>query len=269
MGGSGVWKLRTFAKALMAFTVTSVSLVASASDHQVISVTVNAPGSFPYLYFDRTRQTYEGLVPDFLTHVSEQAGYSIVYLDASQFRSEENIVSGRADLYLANPEWLQNPSRFIASSPLIAHPTYLYSTQPFGTGFTADRLSGVTICAHRNYVYTGLESGFEEGRLTRVDSPDHTSMAHMLARGRCDFAVYNPYNAMDAFYQKSLCHLDVFQSPVPTSVVELPFVMRADAVALKALIDRHIEGFAVSGELEASLAHHLTGRDFPKRGKCE
>lgn len=249
--------------------VTGLSWMTSASDHQVITVTVNTPGSFPYLFFDDASRTYQGLVPDFLTRLSEQANYSIVYLDASQFRSEENILSGRADVYLANLEWLQNPTRFIASTTLIIHPTYLYSTKPFSAGFSVDLLSGVTICAHRNYVYTGLQAGFDAGRLTRVDSPDHTSMAHMLARGRCDFAVYNPYNAMDAFDQDTLCHLVVYQSPVPTSVVDLPFVMRADAGALKALIDPHIEGFTVSGELEASLTHHLIGFNFPKHTRCE
>ncbi|WP_100642385.1 hypothetical protein [Alteromonas facilis] len=89
-----------------------------------VRVTVNAPGSFPYLYLDPQSNTYTGIVVDILKHLEQSEGIKVEYLDANQLRSEKMLREGLADLYLVNPSWLLQPESVIVSEPLIT-PTYM------------------------------------------------------------------------------------------------------------------------------------------------
>lgn len=244
-------------------------LKVQASEARTLTVTVNEHGSVPYLYFDERKQAYLGLVPDFLNTLAEKDHFTIEYIDAQQRRSERNLLEGKADLYMANPGWLTHPDRLIASASLISHATYLYSAHPFPQDFSVTQASGATVCTHRTYVYTGIESLFENGTLVRVDSLNHDTMAKMLARGRCDYAVYNDYNAMDVLYAPDLCSVSIYQSPQPTSEIDLPLVMRSDATDLKALIDRRLREWIDSGGREASLERYAPRLTFPKKAVCD
>jgi len=235
---------------------------------QQVTVAVNAPGSFPYLYFDTATQRYAGIVVDFLDTVSEIEHLSVNYIDSNQLRSEQFLHDGKADLYMVNPAWLKQPDAVITTEPMFSHDTYLYSTQPFSRYFSLEQQQGARICTHENFVYTGLSQGFAKQQIQRVDASTNASMAAMLATKRCDYAVFNNYNAIDAFYTPQHCQLSVYQSPEPTSVVDLVLVMRPALQSLRTLLNKHITNYRGSGALQRAIDSHVPDKRFPKRPNC-
>ncbi len=242
--------------------------MAATAESPTLTITVNDPGSVPYLYFDEQSQDYVGIVPDFLRAFATAANYQIEYIEGNQFRSEQNILDGKADLLLINPAWLDNPRLVLVSEPLLSHDTYLYATEPFSPDFTLESAYHARVCAHHLYVYTGLEALFKSGQLIRVNAPNHLSMASMLIRKRCDFAVMNNFNAVDIFYKPQFCKQAVYQSPEPTSVVDLNLVMPAGRTALKSSIDNYMHQYQTSGALQESIIRHCPTPGFPKKPNC-
>ncbi len=231
-------------------------------------VSVNTLSVLPYLYFDAKQGIYAGLVVDLLSSFEDRSKIAIEYMAASAHRSEHDLITGTADLYLSNLNWLQQPEKLIATKPLVPHASYLYSTRPFAEDFALDHLHQVRICTLKRYVYSGLAPYFERGEFERVNGPSHISSATMLARGRCDFAVFNNFNAAVAFSDPNLCEAEIYQSPQPTSVMALALVMRADEHWLKPLLDEHIEAFRANGQLQASMKRHSPRLTFPKTHSC-
>ena len=229
---------------------------------------VNSPGSFPYLYFDSQSQTYLGLVPDFFADLEQQGILKAVFIDSNQLRSEQAIIEGKVDLYLANQGWLKQPEKVITSIPIVHHLTYLYSLSPFSDEFSVETLVKKQICTQQDFIYTGLQQSFKSKKLVRLDSSSQTTIGSMLANGRCDYAILNNYNAKIVFSEAEYCHLVIYQSPHPTSEIDLTVVMRPELHEVKIIIDKQIKAFISSGRAKTSLLTHSTKPIFPKPVTC-
>lgn len=239
------------------------------SEPKPLLFAVNSPGSFPYLYFDLSSQTYKGLVPDFFADLEQQGILKAEFIDSNQLRSEQSIIEGNVDLYLANREWLKQPEKVITSIPIVDHLTYLYSLSPFPEDFLPGTLVNKQVCTQQDFVYTGLQQSFKNKKLLRLDSSSQNSMGSMLAKGRCDYAILNNYNAKKTFYEAEYCHLDIYQSPQPTSEIELTIVMRPELHHVKNIIDKQLEAFISRGKVNTSLLAHSTKPNFPKPVTCK
>ena len=234
-----------------------------------LSFTVNSPGSFPYLYFDFSEQTYKGLIPDFFAELEQQGIIQIEYVDSNQLRSEQFVIEGKVDLHLANREWLTRPDKVIASKPVIQHMTFLYSLTPFDDNFSLEALENKKICTQQEYIYTGLQPSFNTKKLQRLDSSNLTTVASMLTNERCDYAILNNYNATNVFQNPKYCHLAIYQSPQATSVIDLKILMRPELHKIKTIIDKHLQIFINSGKVDKSLLSHSPKPHFPKPISCE
>ncbi|MCC2617793.1 transporter substrate-binding domain-containing protein [Aestuariibacter halophilus] len=235
---------------------------------QPLRVAVNAPGSYPYLFFAPENGQYQGVIPDFLAAVFNPKGIEIEYLDSNQLRSEQLLHSDEVSFYLANPKWLKNTTGLLISEPLASHKTFLYSLRPFPSGFSLRSLAGSRICARQEFVYTGLTDSFAQADIERVDSSSQSIMADMLVGQRCDYAVLNNYNAMDVFSPPKHCHLRVFESPWPTSTVTLHLIMSASMAETKPVVDAAIREFRTSGQLNRIIAAYTGSRTFQTDGRC-
>ncbi|WP_411860504.1 substrate-binding periplasmic protein [Halioxenophilus sp. WMMB6] len=262
----------------MVLLLASVSIVpmavgqpaeAGLANGQLLTVIYNTPGVVPFIYLEPTSHSYLGLFPDFLSYLEEQTGYQVAYLDSNPNRSKQSVIEGRADLYLSALSWLGEPKELIATVPFVSHRTYLYGTKPFAPDFTLESAKGARVCAREKFLYPNLERYFAAGELLRVDSPTQAGMVNMLARDRCDYAVYNNYNAYFLFNAPEHCDLTVYESPEPTNEVLLSIVLRADAQELKTMLDKQIEAYLAAGKLAPSLAEHAPNIHFPKLATCE
>jgi polar amino acid transport system substrate-binding protein len=241
---------------------------AQTSASKTLHVSVNSPGSYPYLFLDPNSKHYAGLVVDFFEYLQQKGIFNTQFSDSNQLRSEQFLNDGKADIYLANPDWLTQPSKFITSIPLIEHATYLYSLQPFEQGFSLENLSNNRICAHQNFKYTGLQPYFDAHKVQRIDASSQSAMATMLKSERCDYVIMNDYNAMTIFSGPEYCNLHVYQSPQPTSVVNLYLIMRPELSEIKLIIDQQLTTFISSGKAKASLAAHSSIPHFPLHTIC-
>ena len=238
------------------------------SEPKSLIFTVNSPGSFPYLYFDSSKQSYAGLIPDFFGDLEQQGIYKVVYVDSNQLRSEQFVIEGKVDLHLANRRWLKQPEKVIASISIVQHLTFLYSLTHFDDDFSIEALVDKKICTQQEFIYTGLQQSFITKKLERLDSSNQATIASMLTKGRCDYAILNNYNATSIFHETEFCHLAIHQSPQPTSDIDLTILMRPELHAAKNIIDAHLETFISSGKVDKSLLSHSPKPSFPKIATC-
>ncbi|RDV24583.1 hypothetical protein DXV75_12855 [Alteromonas aestuariivivens] len=230
---------------------------------------VNAPGSFPYLFYDSEQKQYRGLVPELFKSLEISDGVKVRFVDSNQVRSEVWLENGQADMLLAHPKWLRTEQSFIYSLPLLAHQTYLYSLTPFSDDFSLSDLNNALICTHDKFIYTGLTELFAQKRLQRVDSSNQQRIASMLLHQRCDYAVMNDYSAIQIFSSKqSVCDKPVYQSPSPTSSVLLYVVLRPDLAALKNRFDRLLKETRLTDEKNKWLEKFSPLPGFPLTPQC-
>lgn len=234
-----------------------------------VTFAVNSPGSFPYLYLDTTKQQYSGVVRDFFDSLEKNGQLKTVFTDSNPTRSEQYLREGKVDILLGNPQWLKNNSPTIVSNPVISHLTYLYSLRPFSDNFSLATIPSSTICTHVNFIYTGLVDYFTNKQLERVDASNHLTMLSMLEKQRCDFAIMNNYNAIQSINSATECHLTLYQSPQPTSRVNLYFIMRPTFHQIKELLDNALTKFKASGQLKKSLESHSALPEFPHQANCQ
>ena len=230
---------------------------------------VNSPGSAPYLYFDITTKRYVGLVNDFFAELEKQGIFKALYVDSNQARSIQFVIDGKVDLYLANKGWIKQPSKVIASIPIAHHRNYLYSITPFDDDFSVMTLTDKRICTQQEFVYTGLEDSFKNNKIKRVDSSSQKTIGSMLAKGRCDYAIFSNYNATNVFSTAQFCNLTIYQSPHPTSDIDLTIVMRPELHGVKTVLDKQIQAFIANGKADASLLAHSPKPIFPKQASCK
>ncbi|MFT4940414.1 MAG: polar amino acid transport system substrate-binding protein [Paraglaciecola sp.] len=239
-----------------------------ASEPKSLIFSVNSPGSQPYLYLDPTSKNYVGVVPDLFKELEKKGLFKAVFVDSNQSRSEQFVIAGKVDLYLAHLGWLKQPSKLISSIPIAQHLSFLYSLTPFENDFSLANIANKRVCTHQEFVYIGIEDFFKLKTLVRVDSSGHTRMASMLAKGRCDYAAMNDYKATIIFSAPEFCHFSIYQSPQATSDIELAFVMRPVLHEVKSVIDKQLNAFITSGEITASVLSHSPKPIFPKQASC-
>ena len=241
---------------------------AQGSEPKSLVFAVNSPGYAPYLYFDPASDNYVGLVADFFTDLEQQGIFKAVFIDSNQSRSIQFVIEGKVDLYLANKEWLTQPSKVIASNPIINNLTFLYSLTSFEDDFSLVGLANKRICTQQGFVYTGLQHSFGNKKLERIDSSSQTTVGSMLVKGRCDYAILSDYNATSVFSVPEFCHLNIYQSPQPTSDIDLTMVMRPELHEVKTIIDKKLKAFIASGKVNSSLLVHSPKPNFPKQASC-
>lgn len=219
---------------------------------------VNHPGSPPYLYFDEQQDNYQGIIPDLLNDIEKSSDLNFLYISNSRKRSEEAIYQGHGDLTLLSKSWLTSPEQLITTLPIHQHRSFLYSNQPFAENF---ELSTITaqhkICTRTGFKYPNLTTLIDEGLLLRVDSYSHLSMLRMLIANRCNFVIFNEFNAITLLKQPEFENAQVFRSVQPVIEVPLHIVMRPELIEIKAIIDQHILSLKNTGQLDALINKHI------------
>lgn len=241
---------------------------AQAKVHQVNFV-INSPGSPPFLYFDRNAQRYEGVVVDFFDSFAAQANVNVKYQDSSRARNERFLRQGKADMFLSGAAWLDSQEGFVFSDTIMTHDSYLYATTAFNGPFDPPEHAGESVCTRFGFVYPVLQKHFDDKAhgLTRVNSTSQTTMAMMLSKGRCDYAIMSEENALSVLNKPQFCDTEFHQSPNVISKVDLVLVIRQERAELQPIINRYLADFIQSGQLAVSIERHSGSHHFPKL-KC-
>lgn len=222
-----------------------------------ISLVVNAPGSAPYLYFDESAQTYEGVVKDFFTTMEQDGVLTVRYRDGGRNRNELAIYQQKADVFLSSMAWLKHPDLVISGGDFSSNQTYLYATKPFDPSFTLKDLVEGRICTRRYYVYPNLDKQIND-RVRRVDTSSQTSAMSMLLNDRCDYAIMNKFNAFSILNMPDFCKAQIYRSPTPTHEVGNTLIFSLNNRDLVPVVNRYLESFKASGAYDKSMEHHIT-----------
>lgn len=230
---------------------------------------ISAPSSAPYLYYDPEKLAYQGVVVDFFASFSAEDGYLVAYLDSSRARNEHYVASGKADMFLSSPRWLENPQKLIFSEAMLSHKTFLYATSLIDPAFEISSLPGKLFCTRISYVYPTLEGFFQINKYTRVDSSSQNTMTKMLLKGRCDYAVMNEFSAMAVLHSAAFCDAKFYQSPAAIDDVPLRLAIRPSLAEQLPNINRQLHNFRKSGALKKSIESHSGLKSFPKLPDCD
>lgn len=263
-----LWHIKT-KLILLALVLLSSSLHATTTPKQTtIRFAVNTPGSAPYLYYDVATGKYQGVVVDFFNTIAPHK-LTVSYLDSNRARSEQLVHTSAVDTFLSSPSWLEHPDDFIYSVPLIRHDSYMYKISEFSEPFDATKLNGSSVCTRYGFVYPVLQPFFDmhENGLVRVNSSSHETMATMLTKGRCEFAIMSEQNARSVMFNEKFCSNTFYQSLNVINGVELVFVLRPEHVDLQAVINEALTKFINSGARDEALKRHSGDASFPKT-KC-
>lgn len=232
---------------------------------QTIRFAINSPGSAPYIYYDQVSGNYQGVVVDFFDSLEENGHFKVEYLESERARSEQLLFRGFADIFLSSQIWIKQPEDYLFSRALMPHNSFMYATKPYSQPFIPSQNKNALICTRNSYIYPVLQEYFDSHSLVRMDSSTQTTMALMLAKGRCDFAIMSDHNAKAIMTTSKFCNSEFYQSPNAISSVDVLFVIRKELRNAKKQIDEQLKTFINSGERDKSVQHHMGGKIFPKR----
>jgi ABC-type amino acid transport substrate-binding protein len=226
---------------------------------------INAPGSSPYIYFDKEQSRYRGVVVDFFESFDKHNAFNVEYIDSSRARNEKLVFTKKADLFLGSSVWVDDPKRFIYSDTIMPHISFMYATKEFETPFSPKAHNQALICTRYAFSYPYLQPYFNNKELVRVDSSSQTTMAKMLSKGRCDYAIMSEENARAVMFNKEFCYNEFYQSPMPVSIDQLGFIMEQHLTEAREKINQQISVFINSGNRDKSIQKHIRSHLFPKR----
>jgi len=209
---------------------------------QKLKFIVNYPGSAPYLYFDQKAKNYQGIIVDILKDLRVKKQLDIRFVADSRLRSEEALYQGKVDLTMLSTTWLKDPNKVIATIPLLTHRSYLYSTKAIDPKFDLNNLSEAkSICTRQGYSYPNLKPYFNTKKLIRLDSSMHITMLRMLFKRRCNYAIFNEYNALSLMKEKEFAGNKIYHGKYPISEVPLNIILRPELTKEKDILDKHIK----------------------------
>jgi polar amino acid transport system substrate-binding protein len=240
----------------------------SLSSENSLQFVINAPGSSPYLYFDNEGSRYQGVVVDFFESFDKSNAFNVQYVDSSRARNEKLVFTKVADLLFGSSVWVDNPQRFIYSDTIMPHVSFIYAVQKFENPFSLETHNRALICTRHDFTYPYLQPYFNEYKLVRVDSSSQTTMANILSKGQCDFAIMSKENARAVMFDNDFCANEFYQSPMPVTIDELSFIMGKHLTEARDKINQQIAVFINSGDRDKSIQKHIRPHTFPKR-VCE
>lgn len=217
---------------------------------------MNHPSSLPYLYHQTSSDQYIGVIPDILKELIETNQLDIRFVTNSRKRSEEAMYEGEVDLILLSIEWLRQPERLIATIPIHAHRSFIYGIEKFDDKFSLSKLKQQYICTKDSYSYPNLEPYFSKGILIRLDSSSHVTMLRMLYKRRCDYVIFNEYNALSLMKSPEFKAHKLYHEKRPISEVPLNIILRPELTKEKEILDKHIQKLIISGELQRLINYH-------------
>jgi ABC-type amino acid transport substrate-binding protein len=226
------------------------------ADHS-FNFAINTPGSPPFLYLDKTTNSYKGLIPDLLKEVSKQHSITVNYVDSNQQRIEVLLSTGKIDGFFSSGVWLENPNKLISSRNITAHKSYIYSARPFPKDFTFSDIKGSSICTRKHYSYPSANAFFDNGSAQRVDSSERLSMLNMLIKDRCQYTIMHQYNADALLNLEQFIKTQVYRSSLPNNEVFMAIFLRPELVDIKQYIDSVVLQMKNSGKLDAFIDYHV------------
>ncbi|WP_319582332.1 transporter substrate-binding domain-containing protein [uncultured Pseudodesulfovibrio sp.] len=153
-----------------------------------------------------------GVIVDVLREIASQLGLNLKMEILPERRGWDMLDHGELDIFLTAREWVQDPDRYLWTSPLMLNEDVLLFRANSTLRYTSPAsLEGRSVAAMEDFVYPVLESSFKEGKITRIDCGSPYAMLKMLDLGRVDAALVNRSETLWLFRKHPELHPERFR----------------------------------------------------------
>ncbi|MEE4664843.1 transporter substrate-binding domain-containing protein [Pseudomonas alliivorans] len=141
----------------------------------------------PFIYTDEYN-TLRGVSTDIARQVFKQAAIDVQFVSYPANRMQVMLEKQQIDIsYAESPNWTSedDTSKYVFSVPYLAVREHLYfaADDPLSVAPLSE-LRDVTIGMIRGYTYRSLDTAFEEGRVTRLETSEDSALLALLANKR-------------------------------------------------------------------------------------
>jgi polar amino acid transport system substrate-binding protein len=133
-----------------------------------------------------------GVIVDVLEEIAAPLGLTLKVQVLPERRGRYMLDHGEVDIFFSAREWIEDPGRFLWTSPLMLNEDVLLFRADSTLRYVSPAsLEGLRVAAMADFVYPALEPSFREGKIKRMDCGSPYNMLEMLDRGRVEAALVN------------------------------------------------------------------------------
>lgn len=191
--------MKNFAAALFLFLLAPTVFgtlsppMATAGEPGTITLSSPFKGWPPYVLRDQSGQGRNGILADVLRDVCRAEGYEFKLVFYPEKRGHMMLQEGLVDAVPKAMEWVEDPSAYAWTDPVVDSPDVVASRQTNPIQFTSPRdLAGLNVGLIFSFRYPRLDPLIRQGVITPHRADNSQNLLRMLNHGRLDCIVINP-----------------------------------------------------------------------------
>lgn len=186
------YSVRNLAPYMLAVAVVFFHLPGHAGNKRLVLAT-EPDGWPPFSIPAKGSLDYFGIMPDVLREVCAKHGVELDISPLPEIRSRALLAEGKLDAYSLSRKWVDNPSNYLWTAPVLFVQDTLVYRKDTPIRFTTPKdLANLNIGVIHGYVYPGLDTLFEAGIIHKRSTFNTQSLLHMLAKRHVDAIVTTP-----------------------------------------------------------------------------
>lgn len=139
---------------------------------------------------------HKGIMIDVIKEITARLGYNLKFAFFPEKRNRMMLAEGKIHAYAKAMEWVEDPSVFLWSDPIVTSVDILISRANAPVQFTSiHELARRSIGSVYGFSYPALDEAFASGTIHHHTSKDTESILRMVQRGHIDGAVTNRHVA--------------------------------------------------------------------------
>jgi len=175
---------------IMMLICLKVTLVSA--EEKLIRFNMQEKGFPPFMILNNSQSP--GIMFEVLQVIASKHGYTIEPVSIPRKRVEKRLKSGKLDAMPLAKEWVSNPNDYEFTEPVLNIYNRLFSLAKTPVEvFKIEDFIGSEIIAHIGYRYPMLDPYFNDGRISRRDIKDETTMLQMIDKKRARIAIINEH----------------------------------------------------------------------------
>ncbi len=163
------------------------------ANEKIIIFNMTESGYPPFMINEKDKLS-RGIIYDVLHLILSKHGYVIRTIQVPKNRELEFFKTEKLDAHAMAKEWVDEPSEYEFSDPILKVRNVLFSNVDSPVAFTKiEDLVGKKAITHLGYKYPPLTTYFNGGLIERNDTVDETAMLAMVLAKRGDFTIVNDF----------------------------------------------------------------------------
>lgn len=182
-----------FLLTLIAYGMFCAPSAATAGERKTITLSSPSQGWPPYIIRNDGGRGPDGILVDVLREISRAEGYELQQVFYPEKRGHMLLKEGRVDAVPKAVEWVDDPSAYLWTDPVVDSPDVVVSRQTNPIQFTSpEDLAGLNVGLVFGFRYPRLDPLISQGAITPHRANNSQNLLRMLDHGHLDCIVINP-----------------------------------------------------------------------------